>query len=49
MGLFRDNETNRLNETQHGLKSELVGEKPVTGIYMGGREIQLGNTENKCS
>ena len=29
MGLFKDNETNKLNETQHGLKSQLVGGKPV--------------------
>ena len=33
MGLFRDNETNKLNETQHGLKSQLVGDKPVRLFY----------------
>ena len=43
MGLFRDNETNRLNETQHGLKSQLVGEKPVTGYLHGWPRISTRN------
>ena len=43
VGLFRDNETNRLNETQHGLKSQLVGEKPVTGYSHGWPRISTRN------
>ena len=49
MGLFRDNETNKLNETQHGFKSQLVGDKPVRLFYMRGRGFELETAEYAAS
>ena len=48
MGLFRDNETNNLNETSHGKKTHLVGGKPV-GYLQAWPKFELGTTENKSS
>ena len=48
MVLFRDNETNNLNETTW-LKSQLVGDEQVGYIYKSGLGFELGTTGNKSS
>ena len=49
MGLFRDNETNNLNGTEHGYTNPNWPEANQRAIYKRGGGFELGTTMNKSS